>query len=254
VSGEAGLRTRFGTVGHEYETYRRGYAEAVYDLIAEVWGVKAGATVVDVGCGTGLATRALAERGVRVTGVEPDAGMRERAQRLLAGAAEVVDGLGERLPFADGSADAVTAAQAAHWFTEPAASREIQRVLRPGGAAVYWWKHPDPREPYLTIVNEQMVRLAGSDDLGGYSPTVWPSLLGAGFTGFRRDTVEQDVEYTVDSYLGYLASTSTFSREGWSERKAVLEAVRTALHARLPEGRFVERNVVYVFGARTEPA
>ena len=247
---EPELRTRFGAVGHEYETYRTGYADAVYDLLAEVWGVRAGATVVDVGCGTGLAARALAERGVEVTGVEPDEGMRTRAQRVLDGLAEVVDGRGERLPFPDASVDVVTAAQAAHWFTEPEASREIQRVLRPGGAAVYWWKHPDPREPYLSLVNEQLVRLAGFDDIGARSPTVWPSLLGDGFTGYRRDTCEQDVAYTVDSYVGYLASTSTFSQESWPHRQAVLDAVRDALARLVPDGRFVERDIVYVFGAR----
>jgi SAM-dependent methyltransferase len=245
------LATRFGELGDEYEAYRTGYADAVYDLLAEVWGVRHGAVVADVGCGTGLATRALVERGVQATGVEPDAGMRTRAQRLLAGVAEVVEGRGEQLPFPDGSIDVVTAAQAAHWFSEPAASREIQRVLRPGGAAVYWWKQPDPREPYLPIVDEQLVRIVpGFEDAGGRTLTVWPSLLGEGFTGYRRDTCDQDVPYTVDGYVGYLASSWSFTKAAGERKRDVLEAIRAAIAKRVPAGRFVERHIVYVCGAR----
>ena len=245
------LATRFGELGDEYETYRVGYADAVYDLLEERWGVRAGAEVADVGCGTGLATRALAERGVQVTGVEPDAGMRARAQRLLGDAAAVVDGRGERLPFADASLDAVTAAQAAHWFTEPAASREIQRVLRPGGAAVYFWKGADPAEPYLALAEEQLCRIAQVEGVAGDgAPIVWPPLLGDGWTGYRRDVFEQPVPYTVDGYVGLQASRWTFTRAAGEHREAVLEAIRDALSRLLPEGRFVERNLVYVFGAR----
>jgi ubiquinone/menaquinone biosynthesis C-methylase UbiE len=250
VSDPLTLTTRFGELGDEYEAYRVGYADAVYELLAERWGIRAGSVVADVGCGTGLATKALAERGVRVTGVEPDEGMRTRAQRLLADLAQVVEGRGERLPFPDGSVDAVTAAQAAHWFTEPAASREIQRVLKPGGAAVYWWKQPDPAEPYRPLVDEMLYRVTGDAHGQGHDPTIWAPLLGDGFTGYGRGVLVQDVPYSVDAFVGYLSSSWTFTQAAGEHKAEVLARVRSALQELVPGRRFVERHLVFVFGAR----
>jgi ubiquinone/menaquinone biosynthesis C-methylase UbiE len=53
--------------------------------------------------------------------------------------AEVLDGVAERLPVADASADAITVAQAFHWFANEAALGEFARVLRPGARLAIVW-------------------------------------------------------------------------------------------------------------------
>lgn len=89
--------------------------------------------VVDVGCGTGMSSRAFAAAATTVLGVDPSRPM------LTAGAPHTrVQASAERLPIRDGVVDLVTAAAAFHWFDQPVALREIVRALRPGGAvAVY---------------------------------------------------------------------------------------------------------------------
>lgn len=106
----AELAASFGAAAAEYERARPEYPAAVVD-----WIVPAGArAAVDVGAGTGKLTRALRERGVEVTAVEPLAEMR---QRLEADLPEVraLAGSGERLPLGDAAVDLVTYAQAWHW-------------------------------------------------------------------------------------------------------------------------------------------
>lgn len=118
--------------------------------------------VVDVGAGTGIATRVLRQAlgpGPRLLGVEPSARMRAEAVAHTppALAIEYAEGLAERLPCGHRSVRAVVAAQSAHWFERPRFYAECRRVLEPGGvvALLYnnrdWRGHPllEAYEAYL---------------------------------------------------------------------------------------------------------
>ena len=121
--------TGFARSAAEYEAARPGYPDAAVEWLVERLGLGAGRTVVDLAAGTGKLTRLLARTGARVVAVEPLAEMRG----LIGPPAEVMEGTAESLPLRDASADAVTVAQAFHWFDADAALAEIRRVLRPGG-------------------------------------------------------------------------------------------------------------------------
>jgi SAM-dependent methyltransferase len=92
-------------------------------------------TLLDVGCGTGLVTERLVRPGLRVFGVDASPGMtRKAADRLGPG---LVLGDCRRLPFADGSLDAVSAVWLLHLLPDaPMVVAECGRVLRPGGVFV----------------------------------------------------------------------------------------------------------------------
>ena len=132
----------FGAGAADYERGRPSYPAGAVEHLAAVLGLGPGATVVDLGAGTGKLTRLLVPTGARVLAVEPVAAMRSE----LGGAvprAEVLDGTAEAVPLPDGSADAVVAAQAFHWFDAPRALAEVARVLRPGGGLAMVWNTRD---------------------------------------------------------------------------------------------------------------
>ncbi|TXS52646.1 class I SAM-dependent methyltransferase, partial [Streptomyces sp. me109] len=85
-----------------------------------------GARVVDVGAGTGIATRLLRARGAHVLAVEPGAGMAAEFRRAVPGT-PIVRGDGNALPLGDARADFLTYAQSWHW-TDPA--RSVPEALR----------------------------------------------------------------------------------------------------------------------------
>jgi ubiquinone/menaquinone biosynthesis C-methylase UbiE len=92
--------------------------------------------VVDLGCGTGRFTVALAEAfAAPVLGVEPAANMRAAAEaKPHPATVRFVPGCAEHIPLADGAADLVFMSQVLHHVVDrPRALREVQRVLRPGG-------------------------------------------------------------------------------------------------------------------------
>lgn len=98
----------------------------------------AGATVLDVGCGSGFHLPPLAERAERVFGVEPHAPLLAMAQRRTAALAnvQVLSGMAQRVPLPDSCID-VAMARWAYFFgpgCEPGL-RELGRLVRRGGAA-----------------------------------------------------------------------------------------------------------------------
>jgi SAM-dependent methyltransferase len=99
-----------------------------------------GLSVLDLGCGHGMASVVLARRGAVVTACDLSLGyLREAQARARANGAEVRWALadGERLPFADGVFDRVWGNAILHHLDLRRAGSELRRVLRPGGVAVF---------------------------------------------------------------------------------------------------------------------
>lgn len=94
----------------------------------------AGELVLDLGCGPGDQMAALEARGCRAVGLDVD--RRELLECRRRGLA-VVEGAGERLPFADGALGGMVCKVVAPYTDEAALLRESARVLRPGGKAIF---------------------------------------------------------------------------------------------------------------------
>jgi ubiquinone/menaquinone biosynthesis C-methylase UbiE len=139
-----------------YEVARPSYpAEAVAHIVGR-GGIGPGTRVLDLAAGTGKLTRLLVPTGAEVVAVEPVAAMRDRLAALLPGV-EVHDGTAEALPLAVGSVDAVTVAQAFHWFEAPVALAEMHRVLRPGGHLFLVWNTRDRDVDWVRAFGDLLV-------------------------------------------------------------------------------------------------
>lgn len=138
----------FGAGAEDYERGRPSYAEDVVAWLVDHLGIGPGRRVVDLAAGTGKLTRLLVPTGADLVAVEPVPAMRDQLRTTVPGVV-AVDGTAERLSFDDGSIDAVTVAQAFHWFDAERAVAEIGRVLCPGGALGLVWNERDVAEPWV---------------------------------------------------------------------------------------------------------
>jgi ubiquinone/menaquinone biosynthesis C-methylase UbiE len=132
----------FGLAADAYERGRPDYPASAIDWLVERLDLRPGRTVVDLAAGTGKLTRLLVPSGADVIAVEPIAEMRAKIEN-----AHVLEGTAEAIPLPEESTDAVTVAQAFHWFRAEEALAEIRRVLRPGGGLALVWNVRDERDP-----------------------------------------------------------------------------------------------------------
>jgi SAM-dependent methyltransferase len=157
--------SRFSDRVENYVRYRPGYPlEVLQELQAEC-GFEPSHVVVDIASGTGIWTRMLLENGNAVYGVEPNAGMREAGERLLAGFPRFtsVAGTAEATTLPHQSVDFVTAAQAAHWFDRERAKGEFVRILKPSGWLVLLWNERLTDSTKFLRDYEQLLLTYGTD-------------------------------------------------------------------------------------------
>jgi ubiquinone/menaquinone biosynthesis C-methylase UbiE len=116
-------------------------------LVVRLSGMGSDDTVVDIGCGPGVAVRYAARRGAMVTGIDPAPVMLRVAKLLTRRGAKVryLEGAAEEIPLAEGSASVVwSIATVHHWSDIDAGLREARRVLLPGGRLVAMERRAEP--------------------------------------------------------------------------------------------------------------
>ena len=224
----------FYTVATHYAAARPGYPPALFDAVEELAGrTLDGADVLDCGAGTGIATRLLGERGARVVALEPGAGMAAELRRAEP-EVPLVRGEGNSLPFAAGSFDVITYAQAWHW-TDPARSvPEALRVLRPHGVLALWWNHADVRVPWVAAEDARLTPFTRD------FPTTVAELLAPFPVRVSTREITWSRRITVDEHIRNLGTHSHFVVMDPAERAGLLGANRTSLARLFPDGELDE--------------
>jgi len=219
----------FDRAAEEYELGRPGYPEALLDLVP----VDRGASVLDLGAGTGKLTRVLAARYARTIAVEPLDGMRAILEREVP-AADAHAGAAEAIPLPDATVDAVFAAQAYHWFATDVAVAEIARVLRPQGLLVLVWNEPSDVRP-SPLPNAYRRRFAELHARRPDDEPDWLEPIDRGpFGAIESGSVEHEQVNDRDGILAFAASMSWIAHRPGRERKAIL----SELAGLLPPGEY----------------
>lgn len=125
----------FNEVPELYDRVRPGYPEELFADLVTITRIDEGSSVLEVGCGTGQATRSLAALGCSVTAIEPGAAMAALARQRLATFCNVKVEMSTFEEWVDrsGRFDVLVAASAWHWVDPSIGWQLAHDVLHPGG-------------------------------------------------------------------------------------------------------------------------
>jgi SAM-dependent methyltransferase len=219
----------FGSEAAVYERSRPSYPPAAVAWLVDALGVAPRTRVIDLAAGTGKLTRLLVPTRAEVVAVEPVEGMR-RVLAEVVPEVPIVAGAAEALSFRAGTLDAVTVAQALHWFDPEVAFAELARVLRPGGRVGVIWNARDRSVDWVDqawAIMDRVEKRAPWRDHENWNE----SALGdrPGFGSMHEATFHHEQTFTPEGVVERVQGVSHVATLPPPARAAVLDEVRELL-------------------------
>jgi SAM-dependent methyltransferase len=221
----------FGSVAEQYERYRPDYGEELVDAVFAYAGRRI-CTAVEVGAGTGKATRLFARRGVDVIALEPDAAMATLLRKTTAGLP--VTPLVSTFESYRSSApvDLVFAAAAWHWTDPVTRVERAADLLRSGGMLALVGSTADLADPQLRAAVEQIEHEMLPDQ--GVDTEVHPWSLeeldaDGRLAGSAELNLPRVVTRSAEEFVGRLATVSAYLLLSPAVRAETLCRVRSVL-------------------------
>ncbi len=204
--------TRFSDRADDYVRYRPTYPDAAIDAILDGLGSPLTLRAADVGAGTGISARLLADRGVHVIAIEP--GEQMRAAAAAHPRVEWVAATAEATGLDAGSVTLVQCAQSFHWFRPVPTLAEFARILVPGGRLVLMWNRRSQTDR-LTAGYRQAILDVGGEIAAERMPFDPGVVAGSGFfTAPERIAVPNAQHLDLDGLIGRARSASYVPKTG----------------------------------------
>jgi len=239
------LRVTFDSAAERYDRARPDYPAELLDDLAELTGLRPGARLLEVGCGTGKATVALARRGYLITCVELGPLLAEQARQNLTGfeAVQIVQSPFESWqPSAGPGYDLVFAATAWHWIDPAVGYRKAWELLRPGGHLAFWSATHvlpvggDPFFAEIQVIYDEIGEGLPDDAVSVRPGEVADQRAEIEASGLFDDVqvrqFDWEISYDADGYIGLLETFSGhIAMEPW-QRDRLYGEIRRRLATR----------------------
>jgi len=233
----SGRALSFGAVAEAYERFRPGYPPELYDLVMRYAGQPV-LTALEIGAGTGKATRLFAQRGVTVTATEPDGAMLAELGKHVPASVKTVQSTFEDLSPAESYA-LVYVAAALHWTNPEGRWSHMAALLQPGGVFASFGGPVQLADPAIAeAVRAARAPFLENDDVPSPDGTPpgqdmqWPGTelrRSAWFTDVQQCVIERRLTMSAGDYVGHLSTVSAYLELPAFERAQVFSQITQVL-------------------------
>lgn len=230
---------KFSGKGGVYAKARPCYPNELFEYLTEHSALGSGTVAADIGSGTGIFTRRLAEFAEKVYAVEPNDDMRRSAEEKYADCGNIisVNGNAEHSTLPDGSVSLVTAAQAFHWFDRTAFKAECRRILGGEGFVCLVWNDRDASSGVIAdnfAVNSKFCpNFKGSSNGFDFGGAVFDEF----FDGkYEKAEFRNDLVYDLDGFIARNLSSSYTPKPSDASCNAYCEALKEVFAAHAENG------------------
>jgi SAM-dependent methyltransferase len=218
--GEASpSENRFSDRAADYVKYRPSYPAAVIDRILEGLGTEP--LVADIGAGTGISSRLIADRGMRVLAIDPNTAMRTAAAAHPL--VEFRGGTAEATGLEADSVDLVTCFQAFHWFDPEPTLLEFWRILKSTGRLALVWNNRDKEDAFTNGYSNLTIAASRERAIHKRSDSAQPLLTSPLFTNVQVATFANHQELDLAGLIGRVRSNSYTPRTGATLDRLMLD-------------------------------
>ncbi len=201
--------TRFSDRATGYTKHRPGYPQAAIDFILDEFTIKDKILAADIGAGTGISSILLANKGINVIAIEPNAAMRNASSSSV----EFRDGTAESTNLPNASVDLVTSFQAFHWFNAESSLLEFKRILKPDGRLALVWNDLDLNDEFSASYKRLVRSVSDNSTPEQLWTAVKPLQESSLFTNFRSQSFFHKREFDLSKLIGLVKSISWFPNE-----------------------------------------
>lgn len=230
-------RRLFGLDPAAYDSARPGHAARVYELLVERCGLAEGTRVLEVGPGTGQATRRLLDLGARVLALEPDPALAAYLEDTLGTRVEVRVEAVEDAELQAAGCDLAVAASSFHWVDEEVGLARLFEALRPGGWVALWWTlfgEPGKPDAFIEATSPLLEDLKASPTHAA-TPQRPPhaldatarveALRGRGFEDIEHEAVRWEARWDTAGIRALYGTFSPIARLDDESRNDILDGV-----------------------------
>jgi SAM-dependent methyltransferase len=227
----------FGAMAEAYERFRPGYPAELFDLVIAYAG-RPVLTALEIGAGTGKATRLFAERGVTVTATEPDGAMLAELVKHVPASVTAVQAAFEEVA-AGQRYGLVYAAAALHWTNPDGRWPRVAALLEPGGVFASFGGPARLADPGLAeAVRAARAPFLATDDVPSPDGTPpdddmqWPGTelqRSEWFADVQQRVLERRLTMRADDYVSHLSTISAYLELPPGEREQAYREIREVL-------------------------
>jgi ubiquinone/menaquinone biosynthesis C-methylase UbiE len=213
-----------------YQASRPGYPQAILKQLIDHTNLSPGDSVADLGAGTGIFTELLAEYGLNISAIEPNAGM--RAIAVPHQDVTWIDGTFNQTHLPDDSQDWIVAAQAFHWAEPTTALPEAHRILKRAGHFTVLWNNRLNNDAPTLAKTWAIIKHVVPDFDDNYRENDWAAVLTSTghFTDVHTINIRHEIDMPKERFLNLWRSHNRLNTIAGPKRFAeIIEAIGSEL-------------------------